>query len=250
MSNGFIVFIICMCLVVCVIIALIITFVYRRRHKKPSASERAKDRKQQLIAKGIEGEDYVESILNELGEPVRVFRDIVLDTDTDLGTTEIDFIVITENGVFILDVKSWDGIYKCDVTKTRNGKYDYDLIVYNNRVEKFLSCDDQAIMRNAGHYNAVCKLIADYGDKRLNKWLKNKVHSYVVFRQDNFNGQCDRAINAHELIYTIRNFHGKLDEQDIDALAEIIRDHHSRIPREQHIENLLKMFPNDYDAAA
>ncbi|MCD8285823.1 MAG: NERD domain-containing protein [Clostridia bacterium] len=245
------IFLICMAIVVVAVVAMVITYVYERKHKKQNPegeteARRKEDKERRKIRKGIEGEDHVEHLLDEIEEPCRIFRDIVLDTaQGSIGTTEVDFVVLCSYGIFVLDVKSWDGIYKCDVHKGKSGNFNYDLIKYDNGEKVFKSCEDQAIMRNGRHYNAVRHIITDHASKRLNKWLAGKFHSYVVFRQDNFSGECDRAVNAKDLIQTIRGYSGKLNEEDVQEIAEIMRDHHSKVTREEHIRKLVNMFPND-----
>ncbi len=243
---GVYIFIICICVVVIAVIAMVIIFALGRRRRQ----ERREDAQKRKVEKGIEGENYVDDLLEQLEEPFRVFRDIVLDTESELGTTEIDFLVICENGIFVLDVKSWEGLFRCNVKPAKSGKFNYELVRYDNGEKIFKPCDAQPVMRNAGHYKAVKELITRYASRKLNKWLNGKFHSYVVFRKDNFSGECDRAVNAKDLISTIRSFSGKLDEQDVQDIAGIIRDHHSRITREQHIRNLMERYPEEYDEAA
>ncbi len=243
---GVYIFIICLCVVVIAVVAIVLVCVLRRKHRQAQQADTQKYK----VQKGIEGENYVDDLLEQLEEPFRVFRDIVLDTESKVGTTEIDFLVVCENGIFVLDVKSWEGLYRCKVTKGRSGLFNYDLVRYDNGIKQFVSCSTQAVMRNAAHYKAVKELITANANKKLNKWLNGKFHSYVVFRKDNFSGECDRAVNAKDLLSTIRSFNGKLDEQDVQDIAEIIRDHHSKITREQHIKNLLELYPEDYEDAA
>lgn len=250
MSTTMVIFIICMCLVVVVIVAMIITLVYRRKRRKEEQPETVKplDVKSSKIQKGVEGENYVENLLDQqLEEPKRIFRDIVLDTDSGLGTTEIDFIVICKHGVFVLDVKSWDGTYRCRETETKNKNQLYEL--YRVDADGERACDDQAIMRNAGHFKAFRNVIVKYVPKRIKNYIfqHNLARSYVVFRQDNFDGSNSRAVNVKDLLSTIRSLRGNLDEDSVVAIAQALREHHSQVSRVDHIEHLLEKYPEDCD---
>ncbi len=263
------IFIICMVIVVIAIIAMIITFVYSRTRGKQEREERERkeeegrraeleSQQQKRTEKGEEGEDYVASLLNQLDAyPKYVFRDIVIDTQKTLGTTEVDFLVVVPNGIFVLDVKSWDGAFSCEKQLTGRNKYKYDLYWRRPGKNGYIRCDDdmQAINLNTDHYKYVKEYLnrlSGHGhiSDRTRSYMMRNIHSYIVFRNDNYRGNNERAINAKDLINTIKSYPENLYEHTVCNIGNAIRENPSETTRDQHIENLKNMYGNGVNKAA
>ncbi len=59
--------------------------------------------------KGKRGEKKVSSTLKKLPSGYHVLNDVVLFTDTDKGTTQIDHVVVSKYGVFAIESKNYGG---------------------------------------------------------------------------------------------------------------------------------------------
>ncbi len=264
-----VIFIICMALVVIAIIAMIITIVYSRTRGKQERAERERieeegrraeleNMQQKRTEKGEEGEDFVAALLDRLDAyPKYVFRDIVIDTQKKLGTTEVDFLVVVPNGVFVLDVKSWDGAFSCEKHQTGRNKYVYDLYWRAPGKNGYIRCDDemQAINLNTAHYKHVKEYLnrlsgLGHISDHTRTYMMRNIHSLVVFRNDNYRGNNERAVNACDLINAIKSYPEKLYDHTVCNIGNAIKDHPSETTREEHIENLKNMYGDGMNNAA
>lgn len=90
-------------------------------------------------SKGLLGEQAVEEELNKLPmEDYYVFYDVMLRHGNG-STAQIDFVVVSRFGIFVLEVKNYKGIikpsqYKSYITQvTRKGEFMYPNPLYQNK---------------------------------------------------------------------------------------------------------------------
>lgn len=76
--------------------------------------------------KGNKGEKYVDSILKEISDS-KVLKDIVLKSD--FGTSQIDNILISQKGIFVIETKNYSGW----IFENEKSKY-WTQTIYNKKV--------------------------------------------------------------------------------------------------------------------
>lgn len=113
---------------------------------------------------GRKGEQTVASVLDLLkGKDGQVINDIILPVWDD-STTEIDHIMVSTKGVFVIETKNWAGIIQGDEEKENWIQTLGDGSVNNVHYSP--------VMQNSTHLRAV-KILLNIPDE--------KIHSYIVF---------------------------------------------------------------------
>lgn len=115
--------------------------------------------------KGRRGEIYVSKVLEELSDDYTVLNDVVLQTDK--GTTQIDHIVISKYGVFVIETKNyrgeiygddkrkeWTQVIVTDVTYRRKWYKTYTYVTKNQFYNP--------VKQSLGHMFKVKELLKDY----------------------------------------------------------------------------------------
>lgn len=110
--------------------------------------------------KGIIGERKVRRVLNKLPKEYIVLNDIMFRTET--GTTQLDHIVLSPKGIFIIETKNYSGYIYGD----ENSQY-WTQVLYKTKNKLY-----NPILQNYGHVTAMKHLI----NKRDVKY-----HPIVVF---------------------------------------------------------------------
>lgn len=105
-----------------------------------------------LPGKGAMGEKRVSHILAKLPkERYEVFNDVMLKTEH--GTTQIDHVVVSRYGVFVIETKTMQGwIYGSE-----NDKY-WTQNIYGNKYQLY-----NPVFQNYGHVRALRKILDDDG---------------------------------------------------------------------------------------
>ena len=105
-------------------------------------------------SKGRIGEHRVAHILSRLPEDrYRVINNLLLRTSSG-GTTQIDHVVISEYGIFVIETK----FYKGWIYGGENSEF-WTQNIYGNKYTL-----RNPILQNAGHVRALRQLLKDYGD--------------------------------------------------------------------------------------
>lgn len=142
--------------------------------------------------KGRVGEAYVNRILEKLNnEEYKTFHDVYVP-NKDGGITQVDHIVTSPYGIFVIETKH----YKGWIFGKEDQKY-WTQVIYKRKEKLF-----NPIWQNFGHLSAL-KAYADIEE--------NKIHSIIAFSNnstlkfvDNFKKA--RVIQFHELLQVINGY--------------------------------------------
>ena len=105
-------------------------------------------------SKGRIGEHRVSHILGRLPkDKYRVINNLLLRTSSD-STTQIDHVVISQYGIFVIETK----FYKGRIYGGENSEF-WTQNIYGNKYSL-----RNPILQNAGHVRVFRQLLKDYGD--------------------------------------------------------------------------------------
>jgi hypothetical protein len=143
-----------------------------------------------LPSKGKIGEKRVANKLDKLPkDKYRVLNDVMLRTQN--GTSQIDHIVVSVYGVFVIETKFYQGwIYGGE-----NSEY-WTQNIYGNKRSFY-----NPILQNAGHVRVLQRALKDFGD-------------LFIYPIVTFSGQADLKVNVsnacviywNQILTTIRHF--------------------------------------------
>ena len=178
--------------------------------------------------KGKRGEMRIHEILLQMPEDYHVLDDIVLKTNK--GTTQIDHIVVSKYGVFVIETKNYRGeIYGDD-----NRQQWTQIIVTNVKFRKKLYKTYTYVTKNH-FYNPVKQTIGHlYVVKKiLSEWPHIKIIPIVVFagtaNLSNVKSN-NHVIYDNNLIATIHNYRTiYLSDSDIQSVLKCISEKNLRI---------------------
>lgn len=157
------------------------------------------------IISGHVGEGYTSSLLNSLPQDkYRVINNVLLETER--GSTQIDHIVVSIYGIFVIETKN----YKGWISGTKFGEYWLQNV--NGRKYKFYN----PVRQNYGHIKAL--------QNKLDL-PKDKFISVIVFLQRcDVNGDAVRCvIHSSQLLNFIELYKEiKFDETDLPYLVAAI----------------------------
>lgn len=183
--------------------------------------------------KGFIGEKAAQMILNKLDkEKYYVLNDLLIP-DSNGKTTQIDHVVISQYGIFVIETKN----YKGWITGTENSQY-WTQTIYK-RKEKLYN----PLWQNKGHVNALKALLSEFGNARYfpivafsgRATLKVKVSSDVIYLS-NLNKTIKKYKQPVLTHSDVKNIIKKLSHnnlQDKDARKE----HVKTLQNEKHIRN-------------
>lgn len=142
--------------------------------------------------KGRIGEAYVNRILSKLDQNIyKIFHDVYVP-DSDGGTTQLDHIVTSPYGIFVIETKHYEGW----IFGKEDQKY-WTQVIYK-RKEKLYN----PIWQNYGHVNAL---------KTYLNMENNNIHSIIAFSnnstlkfEDTFKNA--RVIQCHQLLQVINDY--------------------------------------------
>lgn len=171
--------------------------------------------------KGYIGEKTINLILNRLPEEYKILKDILIKTES--GSSQIDHIVISKYGVFVLETKSYKGwIYGSEKDKkwTQN--------IYGNKYHF-----QNPLHQNYGHIQRLKELKGLENTEFISlilfsgeATLKNKIDNVTYFSNAN------KWIKNHkEAIY---------NESEVELIYKTILDNNIRDKeeRKEHIKNI------------
>jgi RNA polymerase subunit RPABC4/transcription elongation factor Spt4 len=128
--------------------------------------------------KGYIGEKIIAFVLKRLDkEKYTVINDVMVEVER--GTSQIDHVIVSNFGVFVVETKNYSGwIFGDDTSR-------YWTQVIYKRKEKFYN----PIRQNLGHIKALKKVLADYPNLlyipivvfSINADLKTKTSNHVVY---------------------------------------------------------------------
>lgn len=156
--------------------------------------------------KGFKGERKVYKKLKKLGKGYKILRNITIDTR--MGSTQIDFILVSKYGIFTIEVKNYTGVVYASSTNAWKKKD------RANRMYNMYS----PIRQNEGHINVL--------KYHLRGWRDAKYHkSIIVFNEGVTikNNIYSNMVSIKSLMGYIKQFTDVcLDEDEIEEIIEII----------------------------
>ncbi|MGI6364082.1 MAG: NERD domain-containing protein [Bacillota bacterium] len=174
--------------------------------------------------KGYIGEKIIAFVLKRLDkEKYTVINDVMVKVEQ--GTSQIDHVIVSNYGVFVVETKNYSGwIFGDDTSR-------YWTQVIYKRKEKFYN----PVRQNLGHVKALKEVLADYPDLlyipivvfSINADLKTKTSNHVVY--------------STKLLKTIRRYNEAVisDTEKEDIAQRIvglnIRD---RATRSKHVSDI------------
>lgn len=189
--------------------------------------------------KGIRGEKKVANILEELSDEYYIINDVILPTNN--GTTQIDHLVVSKYGVFVIETKNYRGdIYGSDyqenwtqiiVTEVRYKRNPFKVYTYVTK-NQFYNPVKQAL----GHVYSLKNLLKEY------KYLP--IVPIVAFVGDANLGKVDRKQNVvyeDDLLNVIRKYKTTyLPEKEVVAVVAKVQNNNEReiVNNKQHINNI------------
>lgn len=156
--------------------------------------------------KGVIGEKNVRRVLKRLPREYKVLNDIMIRTDT--GTTQIDHIVLSPKGIFVIETKNYSGYIYGD-----ENSQDWTQVLYKTKNKMY-----NPILQNYGHITALKYLINKKG---------TAFHPIVVFgkgcRLNNINSNTP-VIYINKLRKTILKTRSScyINNSELKAIEDII----------------------------
>lgn len=128
--------------------------------------------------KGFIGEKVIAYVLKRL-DPTKykTINDVMVETDT--GTSQIDHVIISNYGIFVVETKNYSGwIFGDD-----HSQY-WTQVIYKNKAKFY-----NPVRQNQGHIRALKAVLADYPDLlyipivvfSTNAELKTKTTGHVIY---------------------------------------------------------------------
>lgn len=155
------------------------------------------------------GEYKISSVLSSLPEEYHIIDNVMLKTRK--GTTQIDHIVVSKHGIFVIETKNHKGMIFGDA----NGKV-WTQVLYNGRKNTFYS----PVLQNEGHIEALCRAI---------NIRRDIVIGFIVFTNEDArldNVKCRYCLKTEQLfdvIISTRGINIMSDSQVWKAIRRIDR---------------------------
>ena len=175
--------------------------------------------------KGAVGERFVNKKLSQLGTSYRVFHDLYVPNDKG-GTTQVDHIVTSPYGIFVIETKHYDGW----ILGQENQKY-WTQVIYK-RKEKLYN----PIWQNYGHIQAIKKYIGKEGFEPIHSIIAFSSQSTFKFKE---NFKSAKVIQFPQLLKVIKEWNeikiSELELQEINRALEklIIEDKKEKKEKKQ-----------------
>lgn len=189
--------------------------------------------------KGKRGEESVQNILSQLPKGYAVLSDVVIATER--GTTQIDHIVISQYGVFVIETKNYSGsIYGNDNQRQWTQVIVTD-VIYRRKWYKTYTY----VTKN-NFYNPVKQSLGHLFEvkKNLSEWQNLKIYPIIVFTGDadisNVHSNYS-VIYDSELVSTIISHQTMcLSEDEVIRVIDRLCDKNIRsvIDNKTHIQNI------------
>lgn len=173
---------------------------------------------------GTAGEKVVSKILRRLPkEEYRVFNNILLETKS--GTTQIDHLVISQYGIFVIETKNYKG-----VISSRNNSRDWYQCI-NNREETPIS---NPVIQNSRHIKHLATLLKIQDHTLLKSIVTFSRLANVIAKSDDSD-----LCYYDELINNIEKYYVKtISSEDCDRYCSFIEENNimSAKNMRQHVE--------------
>ena len=190
--------------------------------------------------KGRRGEERAHKVLEQLSEDYTILDDVVFITNR--GTTQIDHIVVSKYGVFVIETKNYRG----DIYGNDNREQWTQLIVTDVTYSK--SIKTYTYVTKNRFYNPVKQSEAHaYAvKKQLTEWPYLKVVPIVVFVGDAVLKEVHSShhvVYEHELLDIIRSYTTiYLRDEEVQKVVErlSLRNARKAISNSKHVANIYK----------
>lgn len=208
-----------------IVVLLIIGFVILvKTITKSDDYEKRRNRRYPEQTAEEKGKDGELRVRRELGITVPrvkyVFNDYVLKIGDD--TVQIDHIVVTKRGVFVIETKNYSG----NIYGSENSREWTQVLNYGQEKHKFFN----PIMQNEGH---IKKLKCVLGDIPF--------RSIVVFVQANIeNLKTDKVISFYQIAKVLNSGDEVLTEAQVVHVSEVLtrRNCREEVSNQEHIDNI------------
>jgi hypothetical protein len=180
-----------------------------------------------IKGKGIAGELVVAYFLNKLDKTeYKVINN--LKWNTSRGTVQIDHVVVSKYGIFVIETKNWTGT------------------VYG----KFWDAKWVQYLKNKRYYRDNPKYQNDWHIKKLKEVL-SKFSNVEYFSLLVFSGMTerkifkDKGIRISELVDTIESYKEEvISEEDRDSVYKILKSLkvNGNSYKKEHVENMKRMY--------
>lgn len=157
--------------------------------------------------RGKIGEDSVNSILSRLSEEEYiVLKDLLLKTD--LGTSQIDHVIVSEYGIFVIETKNYSGL----ITGSENGE-EWLKNVYGNKYYF-----RNPLKQNYGHVKAL--------EKALNIPYSSFIPIVVFTMRATLKVTTTQpVVYTPALLGTVKSYQSKIiSPAEVDGIAEKLRE--------------------------
>ena len=177
--------------------------------------------------KGVIGEKSISSILYFLDKSkYKVINDIVLKKGTK--TSQIDHIVISEFGIFVIETKN----YKGWIVGNENSEY-WTQVLFKRKERIY-----NPIKQNLGHINALKNCLSSYSNINYIPIVVFSTKSEIKV-----NSTTD-VINSHQLIATIKKYYEiNLTETQKEEIFQKIKDANvvGTYDKNKHVKSIKKV---------
>lgn len=210
-------------LLILVFVLAVIVLVYIIRALK-ELSKKQRERQEIIDKKGKDGEDFIAELIGNTEDGVQiVFNDYILDTDTAVGSTQIDHIVINAYGIFVIETKNYAG--SCVYGKDNDNYWKQ-----KNRLgeRKFYN----PVKQNSAHIEHL-KQILPYA----------AFNSIVVFINANLNGVKSKYVcSANELKERLTDGYNLYSWKQMKNFATVLERNRSRKTSKQHAKSIQNLY--------
>ncbi|MCR1847891.1 NERD domain-containing protein [Paeniclostridium sordellii] len=174
-----------------------------------------------MLYKGYVGEEFVNKYLslNEDNGKYINLSNIKLKVDT--GTIENDNIILSKNGIFVLEVKNWGNGENYNIKISEDGQW-YKVFNYNREDEKY---DKSPFQQNEVHIQGLEKMINEKLNKKISEKGYIKVNGLVVMANDSvkiINNSKEEVYKVHDINNYINSFEESLTYEDLTVIKDII----------------------------
>lgn len=174
--------------------------------------------------KGYIGEKIIAIVLKRLDKTrYKVLNDVMVETEN--GTSQIDHVIVSNYGVFVIETKNYKGwIFGDDDSRF------WTQVIYK-RKEKFYN----PVRQNQGHVNALKNVLGDYPDMMYIPIVVFSINSELKINTDN------HVVYSVRLLRTIRKYSQAVIDDTVrdDVFQRLsglnIRD---RAARAKHVKDI------------
>ena len=181
--------------------------------------------------KGIEFEEEVAKYLE--GKPVKVLRNLIIPNGKK-GTTEIDLVVLSTKGFYVLECKNYSG-YVIGGEDEHNWTISYKYKNYKKNISFY-----NPLKQNSGHVTALRKMFPKYYFQSVVLFSDNTGLSNNLFKRKD-------VMQLKGFKWFMENAFSKRKETETEAVVESIYDYlkaYENKGREAHIA-YVKSFKNN-----